>query len=66
MLNNKDLTSVNQSPVPQHPEQQANSQTSASQNHLEQQANSQSPVHLPNNLTEAEYHELAISSAIHP
>lgn len=58
--------SNSQSPAPQHLEQQANSQTSASQNHQEQQTNSPSPVQLPNNLTEAEYHELAVSSAIHP
>lgn len=80
MLNNKKLRSVNQSltpqhpeqqvssqsPVPQHQEQQASSQTSASPQNLEQQASNQSPVHPPNNLTEAEYHELAVSSAIHP
>ncbi len=58
--------SNSQSLTPQHLEQQGSSQTLASQNHQEQQANSPSPVHLPNNLTEAEYHELAISSAIHP
>lgn len=52
--------------TPQHLEQQGSSQTLASQNHQEQQANSQSPVQLPNNLTAAEYHELAVSSAIHP
>ena len=51
MLNNQDLTSVNQSPA---------------QNHPEQQASNQFPVHPPNNLTEAEYHELAVGSAIHP
>jgi hypothetical protein len=80
VLNNKKLRSVNQSltpqhpeqqvssqsPVPQHQEQQASSQTSASPQNLEQQASNQSPVHPPNNLTEAEYHELAVSSAIHP
>ncbi|WP_371416783.1 DUF3854 domain-containing protein [Dolichospermum sp. UHCC 0259] len=58
--------SNSQSLTPQHLEQQANSQTSASQNNPEQQASNQFPVQPPNNLTEAEYHELAVSSAIHP
>jgi hypothetical protein len=58
--------SNSQSPAPQHPEQQGSSQTSTSQQDPEQQTNSQPPVQLPNNLTEAEYHELAVSSAIHP
>jgi hypothetical protein len=58
--NSKTLASQN------YPEQQTNGQTSASPQHKEQQANNQSPVQPPNNLTEAEYHELAVSSAIHP
>jgi Domain of unknown function (DUF3854) len=44
----------------------ASNSQSYTQQHPEQQANNQSPVQPPNNLTEAEYHELAVSSAIHP
>jgi Domain of unknown function (DUF3854) len=44
----------------------SNNSESPSPQHPEQQASNQFPVQPPNNLTEAEYHELAVSSAIHP
>ncbi|WP_026104457.1 DUF3854 domain-containing protein [Anabaena sp. PCC 7108] len=59
------LSSNSQSSTPHHLEQQASRQSSTP-HHPEQQASSQPSIHPPNNLTAAEYHELAVNSAIHP